>query len=405
MTDKAVGKEQPTSVPSDRRASRTSQASKHSDTQKTPVSPTKEEVQSPLKNEEGHVVPVRTAPPPPPSKKKVSEEPIISDDQAYTYDSSTVQSEFGDTSQIYQGYGGEACGAYDYDQAYTYDPNTVQSEFEDPSQLYQGYYQGYGGEAYGAHDSSTPNYDYNQAQYGTDTGYNQYYGEYTTADQPYNYSVTSNEQAYTYDPNTGQYTYTYSEQQTNYDYDPSAYNAGYDQSGLQTGVVGADDTSSASVSPRHDVSPSAERISTEETDQQSAAPQTVNYDYSQYDYNQQDYSAYPATDYTITVNEPEPSTTDAFDTSAYGTNYSAYDSQVDTSQYEPPTLPIAPMLPQQRPRTPDPFSWETQEKFYEDTGSALPPPRPSPVAKAYEPAVTEAKEEDSSFEFKGIRVL
>lgn len=159
---------------------------------------------------------------------------------------------------------------------------------------------------------------------------------------------------------------------------------------MQTGAVGAEDSdTSASVSPRPDAI-SADESSIDETNQQ--VPSTANYDYSQYDYSQQDYS-YPTTDYSVTVNEPNASVTDPFNTSAYGTetahDYSAYGSQVDTSNYgttdynvpEPSTLPIAPLLPQQRARTPDPFSWEAQQKNIDEVGTALPPPRPPPIAK------------------------
>lgn len=87
----------------------------------------------------------------------------------------------------------------------------------------------------------------------------------------------------------------------------------------------------------------------------------------------------------MTVNEP----------SAYGAeaqqDYSAYGAQVDTSQYSIPqeeasTLQpiIAPLFSQQRSHTPDPFSWQAQEKNYEETGSAIPPPRPPPMARTPE---------------------
>lgn len=76
------------------------------------------------------------------------------------------------------------------------------------------------------------------------------------------------------------------------------------------------------------------------------------------------------------MNEP-----DAFDTSAYGSEFQSDYSAYGTEMEAPPIQPVlAPILPKQVPRTPDPFSWETQERHFEETGSALPPPRPPPMA-------------------------
>lgn len=95
-----------TSTQSDRRAS---QASKHSDKPASPpkgLTPT-EEAASPIKNEQGHIAPVRAAPPPPP-KKKITEEaqPTVSGEYPITGEEAPLQSEFGDPSQFYEGYGG-----------------------------------------------------------------------------------------------------------------------------------------------------------------------------------------------------------------------------------------------------------------------------------------------------------
>lgn len=147
-------------------------------------------------------------------------------------------------------------------------------------------------------------------------------------------------------------------------------------------MVGADDSdNSASVSPRPETGEESQ-----ENIVDSEIPSTANYDYSQYDY-----SAYP-TDYnaSVTVNEP-----DVFDTSAYGSefqsDYSAYGTEVEPSAIQPS---IAPILPQQVARTPDPFAWEAQERNYEEMGSALPPPRPPPIAKT--PEIEKASENEMS---------
>lgn len=68
---------------SDRRASQVSESSKHSEAQKET-----EELSSPVK-------PVRVAPPPPPSVKQFT-----------APEEAPLESEFGDPSQFYQGYGG-----------------------------------------------------------------------------------------------------------------------------------------------------------------------------------------------------------------------------------------------------------------------------------------------------------
>jgi hypothetical protein len=89
--------------------------SKQSDTQKpgsfdkatTPTEVAETEISSPVKAEDGHVKPVRVAPPPPPgAQKNVSEEPTVSGEYAATAEQAPIQSEFGDPSQFYQGYGG-----------------------------------------------------------------------------------------------------------------------------------------------------------------------------------------------------------------------------------------------------------------------------------------------------------
>lgn len=146
----------------DRRSSQISQNSKHSDTQKT--SEISEEVSSPLK-------PVRAAPPPPPGAKQfteVSTAPV----------EVPLQSEFGDPSQFYQGYGGgrnsfikfinnlEAYGATDYDSAnypqQTYDYSNYQAQYDqtqyDP-----------------ANYSEQTQYDQTQYDPNAYAGYEQYY--------------------------------------------------------------------------------------------------------------------------------------------------------------------------------------------------------------------------------------
>ncbi|KAI6212959.1 Adaptor complexe medium subunit family protein [Aphelenchoides besseyi] len=260
-------------------------------------------------------------------------------------------------------------------------------------------------------------YDYGTT--GQATGYDYSAGTGTDEQQPGSYDYN----AYTGDQTTvavGGY-----DAYTSGTYDPLAYNAGYDQYGLQTGVVGAEDTagSSADASPRP--------IDPTTNDNAETAGSTTNYDYSQYG-NQ--YESYAANDYqmssteptsqygtseadtTVTVNEPDPSLSTQYGTTA---DYEAYGSAIDTgeidynAQYgsmsaveEPapidpttsvdPTDPInstsaltsgglqpfsTPLLPQQRARTPDPFSWEAQETNYDQTGTAQPPrpPRPAPV--------------------------
>ncbi|KAI6237690.1 putative stoned B-like protein [Aphelenchoides besseyi] len=448
--------ESPTAEAADRRQSAVSNSSANATSQ--PTANREETAQTPIESparEEGHAVPVRVAPPPPPKKKTVEETEVTTttfEDPTTTNDyNQAAYTGYGDQSQYYQGYGGglfllfvriqvllESYGAVGYDST-TNDPYS--NAYAAGAQNYD--YSNYGN-AYGTdYQTAAGSEGYETTQYDPNT-YNAAYGNYDQYYQGYDYGTTGQATGYDYSAGTGtdeqqpgSYDYNaYTGDQTTvavggYDaytsgtYDPLAYNAGYDQYGLQTGVVGAEDTagSSADASPRP--------IDPTTNDNAETAGSTTNYDYSQYG-NQ--YESYAANDYqmssteptsqygtseadtTVTVNEPDPSLSTQYGTTA---DYEAYGSAIDTgeidynAQYgsmsaveEPapidpttsvdPTDPInstsaltsgglqpfsTPLLPQQRARTPDPFSWEAQETNYDQTGTAQPPrpPRPAPV--------------------------
>ncbi|KAI6229841.1 hypothetical protein M3Y99_01131900 [Aphelenchoides fujianensis] len=407
--------ESPTEAPADRRESNAAEERAEENA-----------TSSPTEQPEGGVKPVRVAPPPPPPKKKAEDEAPaapVEDPAAYTG--------YGDQSEYYQGYGGEAYGAVGYDA----NSSTA------PAYDYSAYGNAYtSGAAYGTdYQTTSDQYDsnaYNSAAYST--GYDQYYQgyDYSTSGQTgtYDYAApaaagTDGQAAYDYsaystaDPSVAAGGY---EAYTSGTYDPTTYNAGYDQYGLQTGVVGAEDTagSSADVSPRP-------ADPTQDEEGAAADPAAASYDYSQYSAygNTPAYGDYSATSAdpsafyssppegtNVTVNEPSGQFATAADYAAYGTTdgSSDYTSQygapveaeaapVDptTAMYGAPAEPMpagglqpfsTPLLPQQRARTPDPFSWEAQETQVEQTGVAQPPPpRPPPAAARTSEVESEAE--------------
>ena len=237
-------------------------------------------------------------------------------------------------------------------------------------------------------------YDYNSSGYDP----NAYAGD---AAADYNYEAAAYSATQPYD---------YASGDNSLGYDASAYHVGYDQHEGQTGVVGADDVAgstdvSAVVTPRPPAEASAGGEAESVDQEASASADRVD---SSSDAR---FSAFvaPTAELTVQISAPgEASGGYAADEyAAYGTavDYSQYNAAAatyddySTAAYGAPSVdtladgltrpfPVSP-LPRQAPRSPDPFSWETQETNAADAGVSapmpMPPPRPPPARHTPEP--------------------
>lgn len=303
------------------------------------------------------IVPVRSAPPPPIQATLKQKEQNANDDESNNENQLAENVVYNDAYYPCYDQSGSYNQSYDNYNQQDYNTNPYQTSYN--SQVTCETYQQPTEPFYGNNCAETGYNNYNAKSYNTNN-YNSYNSENYN-----NYSTQSHD-------NSQHDNYS------NEQYNSEQYNVQYNYNNAD---------SSLQATASETVKEQAQEYSTTPYDTSIYGSKPV-YNIDSNVCNSSGFESYGQPQYATNCDEQQ------YDNVNVTTNFYNQDEEVPKTEV-PQAAPMQfmqPILPAQRTRTPDPFSWEAQETAYATHGTAVPPSRPFPMTPSpvsYTPPINE----------------